>query len=598
MTVTSSLVDHPRQWGAHYTPAPIVRFMLGSCLTGPLASRVGDEHDPVSILDPACGDGAFVVAAMEELRQRSDQLSPIDLIDRHLYGVDIDPCAVSQLRRRLEQHVAGEGDFEPRLSEALDARFLRADALSGPDFAGSGPARKDLGTEGVIWQDAFPRIAERGGFDLVIGNPPYVREKNAKPLFDKLADTELGRCYRQPRMDLWHYFFHRGLDLLRPGGVLCFIVNSYWTSAISARPLIERLVAETTVQQLVLLGETPLFKGVTGRHMILQVQKHTSADECRIFDLTRCTDALGALEQLTGSTEAADTPPIGVQEWRRPQASLFDRGRLQISPRPNVTSSDNVLRVADAFTVRQGIAENPPFVTRKMAAELPIPLDVGSGVFVLTSAEVADLNLTDDERALLCPYFVTRSIGRYSLPVEPTHWILYLTRQTAPDLFSLPNIARHLDCVRPILERRREVQRDLIRWWHLHWPREEWLFRQPRILAVQMGRRPQFVYAETPTYVGFSVNVVQSTDTSAMSLPALTAMLNSQWAEDWFNGNAKRRGIALDISGTVLRDFPLPGLSEQTSDRLTDLCHRRQSAPEQEHASIENEIDALLGHLK
>ncbi len=594
MTIASHQAARPRELGAHYTPEPIVRFMLRACLSERLMHRVGDVPDPLRILDPACGDGAFVMGALAELQRTHTDVTPSHIVSRHLFGVDIDSVAVSRLQRRLSASGAHEGQSVQSVTAHVNSNVLLGDALSGPDFKARTTRESEASASSINWRVTFPTVAETGGFDLVIGNPPYVREKSAKRLFDRLATTELGRHYRQPRMDLWHYFLHRGLDLLRPGGELCFIVNSYWTSAVSARPLIERLADETTVRQLVLLGNAPLFPGVTGRHMILHVQKHKSDAACRVIDLTRCDDGLAALTRLDESSRQTNHPPTGMIETHRTQASLFVHGRLLLSASPLATVSEDVSRLGDSFAVRQGIAENPPFVTRKMVAALPGQLDVGSGVFALSAAEVESLGLSDHERALLRPYFTARSIDRFAMPTEPTHWLLYLTRQTAPDLASLPNIARHLDRFRGVLECRREVQRGTIRWWHLHWPREERLFREPRILAVQMVRRPQFVYAETPTYLGFSVNVMQSTERSTLSLPALTAVLNSRAAEDWFNVHAKRRGVALDISGTVLRDFPLPRFSALSSNRLTDLCLRRQSADESEHAVIESEIDALL----
>ena len=575
MPDASVTVKRPREFGAHYTPGFIVRFMLHSCLSGPLAERVLNAKDPFRLLDPACGDGAFLVEALDELRKRHPQRSTTELISRHLYGVDIDPDAIAQLERRLQEQVVG-------------VNIRCGNALSGADFQSTHVT--DGG--GLDWSDAFPRVAEAGGFDLVIGNPPYVREKDAKRLFAQLAVTQLGRRYRQPRMDLWHYFLHRGLDLLRPGGVLCFIVNSYWTSAVSARPLIERLAAETTVRQLVLLGDAPLFEGVSGRHMILQVQKGRTAEDCQILDLTRCDDVEAMLQRLT--TRGDDCEALTNIQSFRAQDSLFDRGRLQVAAPLTDHGEQAFTRLGDVFDVRQGIAENPPFVTCRMADEYDGELEVGSGVFVLTNDEVAQLGLSKKEQSLLRPYYVTRSLGRFQLPQEPTHRLLYLTPQTCPDLDSLPLIARHLERVRPVLERRREVIRGTIAWWHLHWPRQERLFTEPRILAVQMGRRPQFVYAEVPTYVGFSVNLIQSTYLTPMSLPALTAILNSRWAEEWFRANAKWRGVALDISGTVLRDFPIPSLSPRSIDRLEELCLRRQSSLPSEHQYIEDQIELLI----
>ena len=77
-----------------------------------------------------------------------------------------------------------------------------------------------------------------------------------------------------------------------------------------------------------------------------------------------------------------------------------------------------------------------------------------------------------------------------------------------------------------------------------------------------MGAAPRFAHAEQPTYVGFSMHVIVqravSNERPAPSLAALTAILNSSPARRWFESHAKRRGAHLDISGTVLKQFPLP----------------------------------------
>ncbi|MBX3438942.1 MAG: hypothetical protein KF861_15735, partial [Planctomycetaceae bacterium] len=72
--------------------------------------------------------------------------------------------------------------------------------------------------------------------------------------------------------------------------------------------------------------------------------------------------------------------------------------------------------------------------------------------------------------------------------------------------------------------------------------------------------------------------VVRLRPDSTLSLPAATAVLNSDWAAEWFSRHAKRRGAALDISGAILREFPMPQFSEQVAERLMDLCRLRQQA--------------------
>jgi len=132
---------------------------------------------------------------------------------------------------------------------------------------------------------------------------------------------------------------------------------------------------------------------------------------------------------------------------------------------------------------------------------------------------------------------------------------------------------------------------------------------------VQMGRHPRFVYAPEPAFVGFSVNLIrdklersttESREVSAsLSLPALTAILNSRFAGNWFEHHAKRRGVHLDITGGTLKRFPLPpessGLAKRI-DFLANLRMRREgqfrttNGPEigREITALEREIDELI----
>jgi adenine-specific DNA-methyltransferase len=457
----------------------------------------------------------------------------------------------------------------------------------------------------IDWRRDFPVAAGAGGFDIVVGNPPYLRERNAKSLFDSLAATELGRRWREARMDLWYYFVHRGLDLLRPGGILSFIVNSYWISSRGAGKLIGRLQRETRLEFIELLNDAPVFKAIAGRHMIFRLRKRgvpasdrpqaerNDSETCRVVVTPLPSNRRRIRTEVLG-------PDALPHEFGIPLDELFQNGRLVIArPDPGQAVFRGRPALGEHFNTRQGMAENPPSINRRLQRQFPDQFAVGEGVFVLRTDEIDRLSLSPAERGLLRSYYETTAVGRYRLAAEPTHQVLYLTRHTAPQLDDFPNIAAHLGRFRPILECRRETREGKCAWWHLHWPREELIFLKSRILSVQMGDRPQFVFAERPTFVGFSINLILPGGAGSFALGVLTGILNSDVAQRWFERHAKRRGINLEINAHVLRQFPLPGRDEQIEQRMAVLVRERQETIDDEARAVgcERKIEDLVARL-
>jgi SAM-dependent methyltransferase len=595
------------------------------------------------ILDPACGAGAFLIPAFDELSARTsahaatakrsgraagDGRGPLssagrlEVVRRQLFGVDIDPAAVDQLRKTLFDKVGAAGNLAESAWSVLEENIRCGNALTGAGFdalppsgsarpAGKLRTRPRDGMHDLDWGEAFPEAAAARGFDLVIGNPPYLRERDARALFEQLARTRLGRQWREARMDLWYYFAHRGLDLLRPGGVLSFVVNSYWTASRGARRLIGRLERESQLEMIELLGNQPLFARVAGRHLVFRARKVALPTDGPLAaegaaDRELMPERRGGLcriitvppESANKDADSEKRSPAILGEYHVPHAELFHGNRLVLAPPDRLQGiRDRTVPLGQLFDTRQGMAENPPTINRRTEREFAGRYKAGEGVFVLRDDEIRQLDPTRSERALLRPYFDTVELGRYMLPEEPTRQVLYLTRTTAPTLEGFPRVAAHLRRFRPILQRRRETREGKCAWWHLHWPREESIFLKPRILSVQMGRRPQFVYAERPTFVGFSVNVILFAKAEAPSLAALTGLLNSSVALDWFARHPTRRGVHLEINGHVLREFPAPPANETLDRSLAALVRRRQALGDAPDVArdLEREIDRIAG---
>lgn len=178
----------------------------------------------LTILDPACGSGAFLVAAFDrmadEYRRVTKRLAalgaPVDfdvfdeIVTKNLYGVDLNPESVEITRLSLWLKTARR---DRRLQNLEDTIRTGNSLIEDAAFT----------DRPFDWRAAFPKVFADGGFDLVIGNPPYVRMeylKSIKPYLEKhyvVADD---------RTDLYGYFFERGVKLLKTGGRLGYISSS------------------------------------------------------------------------------------------------------------------------------------------------------------------------------------------------------------------------------------------------------------------------------------------------------------------------------------------------------------------------------------
>jgi len=589
--------------GVYYTPTYVVDYIVEHTVGQLLASKSLRTVKQLTVLDPACGSGSFLLGAYQRLLDwylaaytREDaevhakgrrprifrteksgwRLTTSErkrVLLEHIYGVDIDPQAVEVTKLSLLLKVLEDESeenlnrnwalFHERALPDLETNIKCGNSLIGPDFY---KGKFDFDEEeryrinAFDWVSAFDPIIAAGGFDVVIGNPPYRRELDYKELMDEISDTSFGLRYRTARMDLWYYFVHRGVELLKKGGTLSYIVNAYWMAGTGAEKLIASLQEEAHIDEIFYLGKLRVFRKVSGQHMIIRIAKALSKENTSIK-----LAAIGS----ENSAEPYVTGKVAVQRFGKTQSQLFRSGKIDIQ-----AASDDVLNKLDACKplrefglVRQGIAENPAAINKKTNRRFGEKWHVGEGVFVLSPEEAKALRLPAAERQLLRRYHELRDLGRYFIRWPATAYVIYSTKETCPNINAFPTIRNHLRRFKAITEERRETRSGANAWWHLHWPRQEAIWAAPKVLCVQMAERPSFVPAVDPAYVPFSVNVFVPNDPTKENINFIAGILNSRLMWKWFHHHAKRRGVGLEINGHVLESAPIVEIDKKDASQ-------------------------------
>ncbi len=239
-----------------------------------------DRLKSLRIVDPACGSGVFLIMAFDflraELSRVNDKIKDLlpkaehvgdlleytpdsEILANNLFGVDVNVESIEIAKLSLWIKTARRD----KVLDSLDTSLRVGDSL----IEDSNYAYLD---HAFTWETAFPTVFAEGGFDVVLGNPPYVRMeriKAIKPYLEKRYEVVSDRA------DLYCYFFERGLRLLKPGGRLGFISSNTFFKTGSGKPLREYLLREATIEGVVDFGDLQIFKGVTTYPAILTMKR-------------------------------------------------------------------------------------------------------------------------------------------------------------------------------------------------------------------------------------------------------------------------------------------------------------------------------------
>ncbi|MGQ2889226.1 type IIG restriction enzyme/methyltransferase [Campylobacter coli] len=450
------------------------------------------------------------------------------------------------------------------------------------------------------WRFEFPEILDDDGnfkgFDLIIGNPPYIKEAENKELF---TNTKKLRTY-QGKMDIWYHFVGRGFDILKNNGYLAFIATNNWVTNSGAKKLRNIVLEESQILSLVDFSSFMVFDSASIQTMIMSFQK-TKPPKNYEFHFAKITTQTPIYEDALSLLKNEKTQNNEILSINLTPKKFIDKTL-------NFTKSDyeelfNKIQKYGKFyleerEVAQGIVYPQENINKKSLEILGNNFYLGQGIQKLTNEEVENLNLLKNEKILLKPIFESDNIQKYFVKRYNYFWVIYTNSsfKNPNSMDDYPNLKKHLDKFQNVITSDNKP-------YGLHRARDEKFFTgSPRIVALRkcVGE-PKFSYVDFDCYVSATFYVIK---TQRINVKYLTAILNSKLIAFWLKHKGKMQGNNYQIDKEPLLNIPIVTINsknQKIADELINLVDEILKVKEQDKNAntqeLENKINSLVYKL-
>ncbi|EKK5655430.1 Eco57I restriction-modification methylase domain-containing protein [Campylobacter coli] len=450
------------------------------------------------------------------------------------------------------------------------------------------------------WRFEFPEILDDDGnfkgFDLIIGNPPYIKEAENKELF---ANTKKLRTY-QGKMDIWYHFVGRGFDMLKNNGYLAFIATNNWITNSGAKKLRNKVLEESQILSLVDFSSFMVFDSASIQTMIMSFQKIKPPKNYE-FHFAKITTQTPIYEDALSLLKNEKTQNNEILKINLTPKKFIDKTL-------NFTKSDyeelfNKIQKYGKFyleerEVAQGIVYPQENINKKSLEILGNNFYLGQGIQKLTNEEVENLNLLKNEKILLKPIFESDNIQKYFVKRYNYFWVIYTNSsfKNPNSMDNYPNLKKHLDKFKKVITSDNKP-------YGLHRARDEKFFTgSPRIVALRkcVGE-PKFSYVDFDCYVSATFYVIK---TQRINVKYLTAILNSKLIAFWLKHKGKMQGNNYQIDKEPLLNIPIVTINsknQKIADEFINLVDEILKAKEQDKNAntqeLENKINSIVYKL-
>jgi len=447
-----------------------------------------------------------------------------------------------------------------------------------------------------LWKLEFSRVfRENGGFDVVIGNPPYLGEEGNKSIFQQIASTAFGKKYYVGKMDLWYFFTSKAIDLVRTNGVVSFIAPNNWMTTAGGRNMRKHIISDTIIDQFITFNNIMVFESASQQTMIFLLHKEKTEGKYQISysELTNILNGENSSEisNYLNSRSIGNHYEVAFDPMKHTDGSIIQFLNNNVTQVITKIKSNDVIYLISK-EILNGIHPHHANVTKKM---LPLLSNstVGDGIFVLSNKNIEELELSEQESGLLKPCYDSRNIGRYYFNPQHIQGIIYTTSdfKDVRRMEDYPLLKTHLDKYKNVITSDNKP-------YGLHRARQQDFFEMPKIVSLRKCKVPTFMYIDKPSYVMAEYYIIK---TGRVDMKYLLGLLNSKLVAFWLLKMGKIQGNIYQVDKEPLMTIPIKIPNNSIVSTITQLVEKIIAAKDSDSIAdtsiLEAEIDRLVYEL-
>ena len=510
-----------------------------------------------------------------------------------------------QIKTRLRQQI------KDNVNQQLHEQHIRVDFPEQYDIAAN--------TDFFLWHTWFADVFNRPskqGFDIIIGNPPYIGEKGHKELFTPIKQDASLKKFYLGKMDYFYFFFHLALNNLRVKGVCALITTNYYPTAKGAKKLRQDFEERANILQLINFNEYKIFESALGQHNLITIlEKSTTHNtRCKLLNTSKKgyvrRDHVQSI--LDGTDESVRISYIdqsdlyeGVEKYVRllaeegansPLTSVFHKLSNKNDILGNIANVNaGIMGGCDSLT-----NHNLKYISTDYIIENDLQKD--DGVIVLDSANERDLVRYNAllDKSFFQDFYKNSDIRKYYTSCSTTKKIIFSSSANSEQVKNEIKIA--LARFKPILKKIREINNEKLEEWYLirRGAAHPQIFNAPKIVAPQRSKTNTFGYNEIPWYASADVYFITEPK-EGYQIKYILGLLNSKLYYVWLYNKGKRKGDSLELYQKPLSEIPIKQASFAQQQPIISLVDKilaaKQVDPETDTSEWERQIDKLVYDL-